>query len=287
VHIAIEAAQALEAAHAAGLVHRDLKPQNLMLARPRAGSEGAPVVKLLDFGLATALTRDAARPADPRARAHHGFAIFGTPEYMAPEQVAGDSVDGRADVYALGCVLYEMLTGARAFEGASSVVVMGKQLRETPLPPRVRAPTRPIPAVVEAVVVNAMAKDRDARHPSAAAMRRALEDALHAPEKRRSRLKRAVSMALMGLAMVACGVGSAMWARSELRTLDAAETAVAAAAPVQPPSAVAPTAQAVASVLPVASAPPAASTAATPTLVTIVPADRASAREHLSHKLRR
>jgi serine/threonine protein kinase len=286
VRIAIEAACALEAAHAAGLVHRDLKPQNLMLTKGATGAAGDPTVKLLDFGLATALTRDATRPPDPRERAHHGFAVFGTPEYMAPEQVAGDGVDGRADVYALGCVLYEMLTGARAFEGASSVVVMGKQLRETPLPPRVRAPLRPIPAAVEAVVVRAMAKDRTARHPSASAMRRELEEALDAPRRMRSRLKRAASVALTGLAMIACGVASAKWARTEIGTLDAAETAAVAAAPVAPPPLLAQPpnpgpAQPVAP--PLASAP----TAALPTLVTVAPADRASAHDRPSHKLRR
>ena len=158
VGIAIETAGALEAAHAAGLVHRDLKPQNLMLARSPTARRAPPVVKLLDFGLATALTEGDARPTSAKERALHGFAVFGTPEYMAPEQVSGEAVDGRADVYALGCVLYEMLTGERAFDGASSVVVMGKQLRETPLPPRVRAPLRRIPAVVEAIAIRAMAK---------------------------------------------------------------------------------------------------------------------------------
>ncbi len=277
VRIAIEAARALEAAHAAGLVHRDLKPQNLMLAKESAAADAAPGVKLLDFGLATALTRDVPRAADPRARAHHGFAIFGTPEYMAPEQVAGDGVDGRADVYALGCVLYEMLTGARAFEGASSVVVMGKQLRETPLPPRVRAPARPIPAAVEAIVVRAMAKDRNARPPSALAMRVALEEALAAPQRMRSRLKRGASMALTCLAMVACALASAKWARTEVGALDAKEAAVVLAPAPTPPPAPAPTPTPTLALAP----------APQPTLVTLAPPDRASSKERPSHKVRR
>jgi serine/threonine-protein kinase len=288
--IAIEAARALEAAHAAGLVHRDLKPQNLMLARAAGPSSASqePRVKLLDFGLATALTRDAGRPADPRERAHHGFAIFGTPEYMAPEQVAGDRVDGRADVYALGCVLYEMLTGERAFEGTSSVVVMGKQLRETPLPPRVRAPTLPIPLAMDAVVVRAMAKDRDARFPSAQAMRTALEAALDAPVRMRARLRSGASIALTGLAMLACGLVSARWARSEVGALDAAENAAVAAAPIQAPLPVSPTPLSAPALAATPTATPIlAASAALPAAVTLAPNDRAIPRDRPAHKLRR
>ena len=220
VRIAIEAAKALEAAHAAGLVHRDLKPQNLMLT-----GDAEADVKLLDFGLATALTDSERRPATDRERALRGFAVFGTPEYMAPEQVAGDPVDGRADLYALGCVLYEMLTGAAAFEGTSSVEVMGKQIHETPLAPRVRSPQRPIPRAVEAVVLRAMAKEPDARFATAAAMRVALEEARGAPVRRRERARRAASAVLMGAALMAAAVGSARWARDHAPALEAAAPA--------------------------------------------------------------
>src|SRR5208283_4823901 len=121
VDLAIDACRALEAAHAAGLVHRDLKPANLFLTEPGT-------LKLLDFGVAMALA-DVTGADEKRQK---GFAIFGTPEYMSPEQVAGESVDARCDLYALGCLLYELLTGSCPFEGPSSVVVMGKQLREAP-----------------------------------------------------------------------------------------------------------------------------------------------------------
>jgi eukaryotic-like serine/threonine-protein kinase len=223
VRIAIDAANALEAAHGAGLVHRDLKPQNLILTPPSPGGSGAsvPGVKLLDFGLATALTDSEWRPPTERERSLRGFAIFGTPEYMAPEQVAGDAVDGRADLYALGCVLYEMLTGSVAFEGSSSVMVMGKQLRETPMPPRVRAPSCPIPRAVEAVVVRAMAKLPGARFASAGEMRAALERARSAPGRRRERARQIGSAVLMGAALATAAFGSARWARAHVPAMEA------------------------------------------------------------------
>ena len=182
--LAIQVAHALEAAHLAGLVHRDLKPQNLFLT-----SDGE--LKLLDFGVAMAL----ADTADSEKR-QKGFAVFGTPEYMAPEQVAGEPVDARCDLYALGCVLYELVTGSRPFEG-SPVVVMGKQLREEPTSPRVRAPERGLPADIESVIMKALAKSKDDRYPTARAMREALEHALVAPDRRRSRAKKLMSFAVL------------------------------------------------------------------------------------------
>jgi serine/threonine-protein kinase len=225
-YVAIEATRALEAAHAAGLVHRDLKPQNLMLTTS-GGAAAAPTVKLLDFGIATVLTDHETKRATEKERALRGFAVFGTPEYMAPEQVADEAVDGRADIYALACVLYEMLTGARAFEGASGVTVMGKQLRETPKPPRVRAPQRPIPVEIERAVMRGMAKDRGARFPTAAAMRAALEKALGERGRRIAAVKRIASAVAMVAAVVAAGVGSARWGRG--RAIELGEGAGASA----------------------------------------------------------
>ena len=272
VRIAIEAAKALEAAHAAGLVHRDLKPQNLMLT-----GEGEPQVKLLDFGLVTALTDCDNRPATERERVMRGFAVFGTPEYMAPEQVAGDPVDGRADLYALGCVLYEMLTGAPAFEGPSSVVVMGKQLHETPLPPRVRAPQRPIPRAVEAAVMRAMAKSQAARFPTASAMRAALEDAREAPLRRQERARRVASALLMGAALTAAAVGSARWARDHAPALEATAPAVL---PAIPSASVLPAAIAAAEAAPDRSLRQPASVSAAPAGAPAAPPSLREARAH-------
>jgi serine/threonine-protein kinase len=223
VRVGVAASQALEAAHAAGLVHRDIKPQNLMLT-------DAGEVKLLDFGVAMALTEGSDRKPTEKERALRGFAIFGTPEYMAPEQVAGDPIDGRTDLYALGCVLYEMLTGERAFEGSSSVVVMGKQLRETPQPPHVRAPGCKMPAALEAAVVRAMAKKPEERFASAQAMRVALEETLLAPVRRRARARRIATSLVTGACMIAAAGASAAWARVHATAIAPAPVVLAAAA---------------------------------------------------------
>ena len=211
VSLAIEVTHALEAAHGAGLVHRDLKPANLFLTKGGG-------LKLLDFGVAMALS-DGARDEQRQK----GFAIFGTPEYMAPEQVAGEVVDGRCDIYALGCVLYELITGHRPFEGDSSVVVMGKQLRETPEGPRSRAPERAIPKALEAVVMTALAKKPENRFANAAAMRSALERVLRAPTPRQKRARGIAALVLGAAGALAVG---ALTRLPELREIELDTTAL-------------------------------------------------------------
>lgn len=191
VRLAMQATRALEAAHHAGVVHRDLKPQNLFLT-------GEGDLKLLDFGVAMALA-----DTGDGERKQKGFAVFGTPEYMAPEQVAGETVDARCDIYALGCVLYELVTGTRPFEG-SPVVVMGKQLREQAERPRSRAPHAIIPGELEGVIMKALEKAKEDRFASALEMREALEAALVAPDRRKSRARGLVGAAVLAsLAVIA------------------------------------------------------------------------------------
>ncbi len=185
--LAIKTCRALEAAHSAGLVHRDLKPANLFLTFPgRRPSSFAEVgLKLLDFGVAKELRGGDAPPSASEAHGHDdpnlskAGAVFGTPETMAPEQVTGGDVDGRADIYALGCVLYEMLTGRMPFDAPSPILMMSCHLRDDVRPPRDVAPERGIPESIERVVMKALAKDRGARFADAGEMREALEEACY------------------------------------------------------------------------------------------------------------
>jgi serine/threonine-protein kinase len=225
--IAIKACAALEATHAAGLVHRDIKPQNLMLTN-------GGIVKLLDFGVATApLAGPDTSVAGAKERSLRGLAVFGTPLYMAPEQVAGNAVDRRADLYALGCVLYEMLVGAPPFTG-SSLVVMGKHLRETPEPLRARTRGGPLPRALKEVVMRAMAKDPRSRFGSAGEMRGALEETLLAHRRRQDVARRLATAALVGLAACAAAAASARWTH-RLLTLAAEPTPVRIAPAIAPP----------------------------------------------------
>lgn len=194
--VAIDVTEALSAAHSAGLVHRDLKPQNLFVT-----SEGT--VKLLDFGVAMAL----AEVKSDGEKRQKGFAVFGTPEYMSPEQVLGEQVDERCDIYALGCVLYELVTGVRPFEGGSAVVVMGMQLREAPMRPTLKVAGKNIPGELEAVILKALAKDKALRFKSAEEMRIALVAALNAPTRRRGFARKVTGVvAVASLAIIGAAV---------------------------------------------------------------------------------
>jgi serine/threonine protein kinase len=165
--ILMQIAKALRAAHEHGIIHRDMKPENVFLVH----REGRPdFVKVLDFGIAKVVSADDAE--GPRLT-QTGM-IFGTPEYMSPEQAQGHPPDHRVDVYAVGCIMYHLLTGSVPFTADSFMGILTKHLIEPPTPPRQRRPDLNIPADVEAVCLRALEKDRDKRWPDMDTFYRAL-----------------------------------------------------------------------------------------------------------------
>ena len=151
VPLLAELARGLAAVHRVGVVHRDIKPANLFLA----SGEGGVQAKLLDFGVAKLLP---GATADAAVRTQAG-AVLGTPYYLAPEQARGGSIDGRADLYALGVILYETLTGTLPFLGDSFMAIVARHLHEAPLDPRQAAPERSIPDGVAQLTMRLLSKD--------------------------------------------------------------------------------------------------------------------------------
>ena len=147
----------LSDAHGRGIVHRDLKPDNVMLVQIGKRSE---VVRVLDFGIAKLREEQGDITAMPMTRAGD---LLGTPQYMAPEQIRGEKVDARTDVYALGAMLYEMVTGRLPFEGPTLMVILSKHLTELPVPPNLRRPDLGIPLPLCQVIMDSLQKDPAAR----------------------------------------------------------------------------------------------------------------------------
>jgi WD40 repeat protein/tRNA A-37 threonylcarbamoyl transferase component Bud32 len=162
IAILAQVASALDAAHARGLVHRDVKPSNVLLDRG-ARPDGSDHVYLADFGLTTRVAEGAGIGDDGH--------LMGTIDYVAPEQIAGEEIDGRADVYSLGCVLYECLVGQPPFRRDSDLAVVFAHLEsEPPAPSAVRTE---LPAALDAVVGRALAKEPEQRYPSCRELARA------------------------------------------------------------------------------------------------------------------
>jgi serine/threonine protein kinase len=158
VSIGKQLARALEAAHEQGVLHRDVKPQNLIVT-------GDGLLKVMDFGIA--------RLAGNAKGVTQSGVIVGTPAYMAPEQLGGEALDGRVDVWAAGVVLYECLTGKSPFRGGSAYEVIASVLADDVAPPHQLRQS--VPPALSAVVMRAMAKAKAERIASAAALHAALE----------------------------------------------------------------------------------------------------------------
>jgi serine/threonine-protein kinase len=169
--IALQICEALKSAHSQGIIHRDLKPANVIL-------KGGAHVIVVDFGMAKIMTGGG---TGTTALTAHNM-VFGTPEYMAPEQARGDELDARCDVYATGIMLYELLTGGVPFAGGTPLNVLTAHLTIPPQPPRERSPLREISPALEAVAMHAITKDPAARYATAAELAAAIVRARDRPD---------------------------------------------------------------------------------------------------------
>jgi Tol biopolymer transport system component len=226
LRIAIPIADAVARAHAAGIVHRDLKPANVMV-----GPDGA--VKVLDFGLAKLVAQEEADSPKRETRSEDGDAgplsrpgtVAGTVEYMSPEQAKGNKVDARSDVFSFGAMLYEMITGRRAFAGNSTAETLAAVLREQPTAPSELTPG--VPRDLEKVILRCLQKEPDRRFQHMGDVKVELQEireesdsqpaAAQAPARRRRRwwLAAALAVALF-LAVVA-------WLRWHPREIELAQ----------------------------------------------------------------
>jgi serine/threonine-protein kinase len=168
IHILRQVCESLEEAHSAGLVHRDIKPANIHIGRLGLTWD---FVKVLDFGL----VKSVEPTTDEHSLATAAGLAPGTPAYMAPEMAMGEAIDGRADLYALGCVAYYLLTGRLVFEAANGMQMIARHMQDAPVSPSERAEL-PVPAALENLVMTCLAK-RPADRPASAA---GLSDALAA-----------------------------------------------------------------------------------------------------------
>jgi eukaryotic-like serine/threonine-protein kinase len=162
IHIGLQICRSLREAHKAGVVHRDLKPGNVMIVRQDEGDEiEGDFVKVLDFGLAKSAASRGMEGTKPVEGITKAGTFMGSPRYVAPEQVEGQVVDHRADIYSFGCLLYRMLTGRVPFDGKQPVEIMMKHIKEAP--PLLDAPG--VPQALVGLVADCLQKD-PARRPA-------------------------------------------------------------------------------------------------------------------------
>src|SRR2546421_12969414 len=157
--ILVQVADALQAAHDLGIVHRDLKPDNIMIALAR---DGADVVKLVDFGIAKLVGSDASQEGTKTGL------VISTPEFMSPEQLSGDKLDGRSDIYSLALVFFKMLTARLPFEAGTVQETMIQRLTEEPLKLGAARPDLRFPLGLQETLDSALARTPVARYQSAA-----------------------------------------------------------------------------------------------------------------------
>ena len=206
LHLIAQVADALDAAHAAGLIHRDVKPGNILVT----GAPGGEHAYVCDFGLARHVSSVRSLTGD------RGF--VGTIDYVPPEQIAGGQIDRRADVYSLGCVLYECLTGERPFERESELALIYAHLNDTALPVTELSPE--LPEALDGVVATALAKEPDDRYTTCGELVAAARAALAGkPYGRRSRRGRRLVIATVALLTAATvSIGGYLTTREETST---------------------------------------------------------------------
>ncbi len=167
VDIMRQVCSGLAEAHRHGVIHRDLKPETIFLAQ---GREYPDFVKILDFGIAKVL-----EPGPDERTLTASGTVFGTPEYLSPEQAAGGEIDHRADLYSLGIIMYRMVTGRLPFVGGNKSGLIQRQLYEMPVPFSERRMPQQVPPSLEKVIFKLLAKDPDDRYQDALQLKEALE----------------------------------------------------------------------------------------------------------------